>query len=172
MKKTLIILVTALTGGLHLCAQNYQKLVFTEYLDQHSKSAGQLYLVKTGYPTTGLVVSIASTDSLTGAFIVVGNDTTYLKPDEDTEPGDVSLYSNLLTFQTPIDSFYFYPGNITSEITFYLINASQKKESVSTGFLNKKKVPYVQNPIWWTNRSGEPVCRHRITSGSISRYLI
>ena len=172
MKKSLFILSVLLTFVTHLNAQNYMKQVFTKHLEQQAKSAGELYLIKTGYSTTALVVSIASTDVFTGAFLVVGKDTSYLKPDEDSEPGELSLYSNLLTFPAPIDSFYFYPGKITSEITFYFINSAIENESAPSGFLNKKKVPVAPCPIWWTNRFGEQDYRHLITTGSTNRYLI
>lgn len=173
MKKSLYILVLMLsTGLLSLNAQNYVKQVFTKHLEQHAKSAGELYLVMTGYPTTGLVVSIAPTEIFTGAFLVVGKDTSYLKPDEDTESGELRLFSNLLTFSAPIDSFYFYPGKITSEITFYFINSAGENESAPSGLLNKKKVPTARYPIWSINRFGELACRHLITKGSTNRYLI
>lgn len=170
IKQIIILLVTLSIAPFSLSAQNYVKQTFTKHLNQE-KSAGKVYLVKTGYTTTSLVVSIGRSDDFSGAYVIVGNDTSFLKTDEDTEPDEINLFSNLLTFNTPIDSFYFYPGKIQGEITFYFINASSKKESPAV-YLLKKKVQTVLFRTWSTSRSGGLVCRCPITKGSINKYLI
>ena len=171
MKKILILFTVAILSIVQINAQNYRKQSFDKHLEKSANSATEVYTVKTGYPTTAIIVSINQTDKFDEAYVVVDDDTTYLHPDEDAEEGEINIFSNLITFSNPIDSFYFFPGKIGEEVTFYFINASSQKQAQASAYL-KKKVPAVPNQTWWTNQFGELVCLHRITTGSISRYLM
>jgi len=171
INKILVLLSSLVICVVHLNAQNYRKITFDKHLEQTTKSATEIYPVLPGYPTTAIILSIDHTDNFDGAFVIVNKDTTYLHPDEDSEPDDIKVFSNLVTFSSPIDSFYFCPGKIKGEVTFYLINATAPKQAPSSSFL-KKKVPAVPGQIWWISQYGELVCQRPITTGSIRRYLI
>jgi hypothetical protein len=132
------IVLGALLSSVPLAGQHF----VTEQFDKHVKAGKQspdsVFLIKTNYPTTGIVAKIDVIDEFTGAFILVDKDTFYIAADSDNDQTEASLFSNLLTFSPPIQEFRFSPGTISSPITFYFIN-SQTSEQVTQPAETKKK---------------------------------
>jgi hypothetical protein len=65
-------------------------------------------------------------------------DTIFLTEDEDNEGGNEPKYSNLISFNSPVDSFIFFPAGIKKEITFFIID-SKKQHTTITKAKTKKK---------------------------------
>jgi hypothetical protein len=108
--------------------QRIKKLEFTDHLGSSKANSDQDYLVITGYPTTGIVLSCDSATDLGKTFLVAAGDTLYLSEDEHNEGGTLTIYSNLITFSEPIDKFYFHPGAVDKPVNFLFIDARMSDE--------------------------------------------
>ena len=122
----------------HLYSQHYTVQDFTQHLPVNKSTGDSVFIVKTGYPATGVLLKVDEKENFTGSFLVSGNDTLYFTEGEENPAGEDKKFSNLLTFSVPIRSFLFYPGRIQADIQFYYINAQQKDEG-STVKPSKKK---------------------------------
>jgi hypothetical protein len=121
--------------------QHYTSMEFDRHL-KSDNSNDSLFTIKIKNPVTGLVIKTESDENITGAVILLSNDTIKLTTDEHHDVSEFTIFSNLITFSPPIHEFIFYPGNIRSPVTFYFIDAqtSSKKSE-----MQKKKAMSVPN---------------------------
>ena len=96
-------------------------------------------LINTGYPATGLVVSIPIHENFGGTYICTENDTIPLTADEHNELTEEYHYSNLITFKKVTDQFQFYPGDLDGTIRFSFIDARMPANTSTKKEVKKKR---------------------------------
>jgi len=118
--------------------QHTKLLSFDDHLSPAKSTKNSVYNIATEYPATGIALCIDSHADYTNSYLVAGKDTFRLSPDEHAADLADSIFSNLVTFSTPIDTFGFYPGNIESKVTFYFIDARLPEKKKEQKSLKKK----------------------------------
>ncbi len=125
--------------------QNMTSLDFNDHLTGEKSITDSVYFIETNFPTTGIVAEIDMNDLFEGSFLAVGKDTLHLMDNMEREAVEGRKYSNLFTFGGYTSGFYFYPGNIQSNVRFHFIDAQLDKIE-NTPKTVKKKVQAVPNP--------------------------
>ncbi len=131
-----ILFILSVLLPLSLAGQNFTRFDFNRHTGRKSTAADTNYYIETDYPATGLVVNIHAGDSFCNSTVITGSDTMFLTEDEHSDIMDDRKNSNLLSFSSPIDSFWFDPGGIEHEVRFFLINA----ETPDSLLIKKKPV--------------------------------
>lgn len=123
-----------------VCAQNTKPLNTrqtsgnTPYhsRQQTSVDAAMQYTVKPDFRFTALSLSIERSASFANAYVMVGQDTFFLREDEHQAEEDTLKQSTLLIFDAPQTDFIFYPASIRGEVSFSLINAESGRDKANT----------------------------------------
>ncbi len=143
-KKTLLIIIIVYCAVL-MHGQHFTVKEFNRNKAKTKTTADSLYLIETGYTTTGIVLKLAKDENLIGSYIIVNRDTLYFTEGEENATDNKQKFSNLLTFSSPVESFCFFPGLIKGNIEFYYINAQNETKEVTSRPSKKKKMQVVPN---------------------------
>jgi hypothetical protein len=142
MKRKYTILPTTILILIFSCCissgQHTKMLHFDFHLSAAKNAKNTVYTIAAEYPATGIVLCTDSHADYTNSYLVAGKDTFRLSPDEHYADLTDSIFSNLVTFSMPLDTFGFYPGNIESKVTFYFIDARLPEKKKEQKSLKKK----------------------------------
>jgi len=95
----------------------------------------------------------AKTDDFIDSYIILNNDTVIISKNEEYQPQDSFSLSNLIFASTLVNNFKIFSGNISGQITIYLINGlpdqstktkiEQEKNKIKS---NKDQLAYCMEP--------------------------
>ncbi|MEK6476422.1 N-acetylmuramoyl-L-alanine amidase [Catalinimonas sp. 4WD22] len=97
------------------------------------------YVIQPDFSFTALAVSIEAELDFDGAYIIVDQDTFFLREDEHQPEEDNFKQSVLLILDRAQPSFSFYPASISGKVSFSLLNAEQGRSKANMRMQEQKK---------------------------------
>jgi hypothetical protein len=119
-------------------AQNYESLrtrQITPPTEHYSLQRAEVrsaasYIVQPDFPFTSIALNVPPEASLQGAYLLVAQDTFFLREDAHQVAGDSIKQSQLIIFEAPQNTFTFFPAGIRGQVSFSLINAESGRSEV------------------------------------------
>jgi hypothetical protein len=106
---------------------------------QATIDSAMLYTVNPNFSFTALSMNIERSTSFSGAYVIVGQDTFFLREDEHQAEEDTFRQSALLIFDSPQTAFTFYSAGIRGNVSFSLINAEKGRDKANKRVKEQKK---------------------------------
>lgn len=147
-----LLLLYILTSFNVVRAQSYEPLASSQSTSrsdfyqrqQVEVAANRFYSLNPDFAFTSVAVSINKNDSFDGAYLIVAQDTVFLREDEHQPEQDSIRQSRLVILASAQPSFLFFSASIAGKVSFSLINASQGQAEATRRMRQMRKQQYLQ----------------------------
>ncbi|WPP48539.1 N-acetylmuramoyl-L-alanine amidase [Catalinimonas niigatensis] len=106
---------------------------------QATVASDKHYAIQPDFSFTALSLTIDRSATFEGAYVIVGQDTFFLREDEHLAEEDPFKHSGLLIFDTPQTTFAFFSASIRGNVSFSLINAESGRGKANARMQESKK---------------------------------